>query len=1084
MTKVLIRILSLAMLTFACAQGSGADWSMDRADAARSGHASEQLPAAISLRWTVREANPPAPAWPSIDRMPFDRAYPVVAAGGKLYYGTSSDDKVVARDAATGKVLWRVFTGAPVRFAPAVWRDRLFVASDDGFLYCLSAADGSLVWKLRGGPRADMLLGNDRMISRWPARGGPVVADGIVYFAAGIWPSEGVFIYAVNAATGKKVWCNDSSGAIEMDQPHPGARAVSGAAAQGGLAVAGDVLLVPTGRAVPAAFGRSDGKFRYFHLNANRGAGGSDVVAFDQFFVNGGTLFAASDGSLQQILGKEVGKQRQPVTHSYTAGVQIAVHPRWVVYASGNRVRSVDRGRLLVDREIAARAVRGSPDPAHPATEGLQPRGRPAVTDSARSGDLRRAQSGDLRRAQSTKTLNRPTWTADLSSGPVTSLIVAGDWVLACGKDTVTALDIATGQVRWRGTVVGTPWSLAVADGRLLVSTDRGAIHCFARGDSVPVELPPDFQTSEVSKTSEVSPAESPSLPAESNEKSVFAETAEEILRQSSVGQGFCLDLGCGDGHLALELARRTKLRIYAVDADPAKVAAAREMLSAAGLYGVRVAVYQADLTALPYPNYFADLIVSGRSVSEGADAVPQGVVARAQRPYGGVACLGRPGNIRTSVRGPLEGAGSWTHLYGGPANTVCSEDRRLRGPLNMLWFRDTDLAMPSRHGRAPSPLVAEGRMFVEGLDVVRAVNVYNGSVLWESPLKGLLRRYHQDHLTGVAATGSNMCLGLDRLFLHTAAQCLSLDVKTGRQVGCWEAPRRPDGKPGRWGFMAYHEGLLFGSVPNEEHMVKESWDAYLGKLDMSELLSESGMLFALDARTGAPRWTFTPQHSIRHNAIAIGQGRVYLIDRPAAEIDTPKAETRGAKPDHPAGRLLCLDAQTGKLLWEAGKDIFGTLLALSEKHGVLVMSYQPTRFQLDSERGGRMAAFRASDGTRLWDVAARYRSRPILNDRAIFAEPGKWDLLTGERLPLDFSRSYGCGILAGSTRLLIYRSATLGYYDLEGRRKTENYGGIRPGCWINAIPAGGLVLLADAASWCTCSYLNQATIALAPWDR
>jgi hypothetical protein len=50
--------------------------------------------------------------------------------------------------------------------------------------------------------------------------------------------------------------------------------------------------------------------------------------------------------------------------------------------------------------------------------------------------------------------------------------------------------------------------------------------------------------------------------------------------------------------------------------------------------------------------------------------------------------------------------------------------------------------------------------------------------------------------------------------------------------------------------------------------------------------------------------------------------------------------------------------------------------------------------------------------------------------------------------------------------------------------RQTENYGGIRPGCWVNAIPAGGLLLMADAASWCTCSYLNQATIALQPSIR
>jgi len=374
--------------------------------------------------------------------------------------------------------------------------------------------------------------------------------------------------------------------------------------------------------------------------------------------------------------------------------------------------------------------------------------------------------------------------------------------------------------------------------------------------------------------------------------------------------------------------------------------------------------------------------------------------------------------------------------------------------------------------------------MFVEGLDALRAVNIYNGSTLWEFPIRGILGPYHQDHLTGVAATGSNMCLGRDRVLLHTGDRCLGLDVKTGRQVTSWQAPRRPDGTPGRWGFLACQGDTVFGSLANERHTVKESWRAFLGKLDMSELLSESTMLFAMDAHTGTLRWTFTPRHSIRHNAIAIARGRVYLIDRPLAEMDTPWAEARKPAPEHPAGRLVCLDARNGKLLWENEKHIFGTLLALSDKHGVLLMSYQPTTFQLDSEIGARMAAFRASDGTRLWDTKARYRSRPILNDQAIYAEPGKWDLLTGKRLPFSFSRSYGCGILAGSQRLLVYRSATLGYWDLEGGQRTENYGGIRPGCWINAIPAGGLVLMADAASWCTCSYLNQATIALAPTPR
>jgi hypothetical protein len=298
-----------------------------------------------------------------------------------------------------------------------------------------------------------------------------------------------------------------------------------------------------------------------------------------------------------------------------------------------------------------------------------------------------------------------------------------------------------------------------------------------------------------------------------------------------------------------------------------------------------------------------------------------------------------------------------------------------------------------------------------------------------------------------------------------------------------YRAPVRPDGKPLPWGFLACDGPTLYGSLANPEHLVKYRF----GKSDMGRQLTESALLFALDAAGGKLKWSYPARDSLRHNAIAIGGGRVYLIDRPPAAVDdlrlspaTTGRDRKAPAAEHEPGRLLALDAQTGQVIWEA-KDAFGTLLALSTRHDVLLMSYQPTAFRLDSERGGRMAAFRASDGRRLWDVQAKYQSRPILNDRTIYAQPGAWDLMTGRQLPLRLARSYGCGILAASERMLVFRSATLGYVDLAAGGQTENYGGIRPGCWVNAIPAGGLVLLADAASWCSCSYLNQATIALQP---
>ncbi len=206
---------------------------------------------------------------------------------------------------------------------------------------------------------------------------------------------------------------------------------------------------------------------------------------------------------------------------------------------------------------------------------------------------------------------------------------------------------------------------------------------------------------------------------------------------------------------------------------------------------------------------------------------------------------------------------------------------------------------------------------------------------------------------------------------------------------------------------------------------------------------------------------------------------------RRATTIGTREGRKVGWITGYGNGRLVALNQETGKVAWQTDKDVFGTMLAVDTAHDLLLMSYQPAhQATRRSEPGNRMAAFRARDGRRLWDVPAEYESRPIINGRTIYAEPGAWDLLTGKRLPVKFTRSYGCGIPIASQKLLLFRSATLGYCNLPDLSTVKNYGGIRPGCWIPVIPAGGLVLMPDAASWCTCSYLNQATCALKPRAR
>jgi outer membrane protein assembly factor BamB len=978
---------------------TAADWPMFAGNGARSGFTPDELPASLALQWTCQAAHAPMPAWPRSDRQPFDRAYQPVVARGMLYFGSSADCKVYALDAATGKERWSFFTGGPVRFAPAVWQDRLFVASDDGFLYCLSADDGKVLWQRRGGPDVRMILGNDRMISQWPARGGPLVVDDVVYFAAGIWPSDGIYLYALDATSGKVLWLNDQSGTIYMGQPHGGANAHSGVSAQGYLVAAADRLLVPTGRAVPAVFSRADGKFQYFHLQLNYNKGGSATLATATAFVNAGVLYDTSTGATLEPTG---------------LGASAAL-PDGLVQSTATTF-TLSR---FVNKE-----------------------------KKDRKGDIVKYRGLEKQ------------WTLSAPGG--TAAIVAGKTAVVAGAGSVSAIDLAAQRVLWSKEVTGTPHGLAVANGRLYVSTDKGLIYCFA--------APGTDKAALLKREPQASPY---------GENASAAAAAQAMIDKSGVTEGYCVDLGCGDGAVAYELARRTKLHILAIDPDPEKVAQARKKLDAAGLYGVRVTVHQGDPARCPYPKQFANLVVSSRSMLDGAQKTPVEQVQRLQRPFGGVVCLGQTDALQVSVRGPLAGAGRWTHQYADPANTSCSADELVKSPLAMLWFRDSDFDMPQRHGRGPAPLYLDGRLFVEGLHGIRAVDAYNGRPLWEFSLKDLARPYNGEHLMGTAGTHSNFCVSADGVYVRTGDSCLRIDVATGKKLGEFKAPKLVNGKAGIWGYIACDNGTLYGSLVNEEHVVKWRY----GKGDMSEQFTESVRVFALDALTGKPKWTHDARHSIRHNAIAIGGSRVFLIDRPIADIDRITATPADKDKEHVKGELLALDAATGKVIWRTGDDIYGTLLTLGVKHDVLLMGYQPTAFRLPSERGGQMTAYKASDGRRLWDQKVNYTTRPLINDRTVYAtvgvQGGAWDLITGEERRFKLNRSYGCGQLAGGAHLMVFRSATLGYFDLDKSEAVEDYGGIRPGCWINAIPAGGVVLVPDASSGCQCSYLNQAWIAL-----
>ena len=297
--RLVCKTLLIAAILASSLSVSASDWPMWRADAARRGSTSAQLPDKLYLQWTL-ELPKPETAWPADqEKLQFDRLYEPVLAGKRLFVGSMVSDKITAFDTDSGKELWRFYTDGPVRFSPAIWKNRIFAICDDGYLYCLDTSDGSLVWKFRGGPSERRVLGNDRLVSTWPARGGPVIYDDKVYFGAGIWPFMGIFLHSLDAETGQVIWTNSGEGSTYQTQQH-GSPAFSGIAPQGYLAANEDFLVISGGRTMPAVYDRKTGAFKHYDVSARnmgtKGGGGYDVVLGENFYLNRGCIYRLDNG--------------------------------------------------------------------------------------------------------------------------------------------------------------------------------------------------------------------------------------------------------------------------------------------------------------------------------------------------------------------------------------------------------------------------------------------------------------------------------------------------------------------------------------------------------------------------------------------------------------------------------------------------------------------------------------------------------------------------------------------------------------------------------------------------------------------
>ncbi len=674
------------------------------------------------------------------------------------------------------------------------------------------------------------------------------------------------------------------------------------------------------------------------------------------------------------------------------------------------------------------------------------------------------------------------------------AFVGAGDARIGGGDGKVAAFGVNDGSQLWSASVMGKAYSLAIARGRLLVSTDQGFVYCFAPADSVASSALPKPQATE-----NISVVPSPTQAFPYNDPTTqqrCADAAVKIVERSGIRRGYCLVLGSGRGELVYELAQRTDLQIIGVESNATDVAASRRALDAAGLYGRAVIHQTAADQKLPYTDYVFNLVVDG-SLGGGAgmpDARDE--ANRVLRPNGGVAIFGTSEDAIVR-RGPLDGIGDWTHMYADAANTVCSSDQRVGGKLQLQWFgRPGPRQMVDRHNRTVAPLCKSGRIFISGNERIIAADAYNGTPLWNIGLPHSRR-------VGAYRDCSNMVATDDVLYVAAEDSCHGFDSETGESRLSFPVPRVDEAHVNRhWGFLANVGPTLFGSAtkPNASRHTHSKATIDEVYYDFGKIVC-SDYLFAMDRHSGRLNWTYGPSAGLILNpTITIGGGKVFFVESDnKSTLDIPDGRAKLADLVGQGSHLIALDMQTGKLAWRKEFDFSNIQhnLYVSYAKGVLAIAGSRNN-GTDKKRSRVLFDLRVVDaatGQQKWFKTQQQSTaiggshgeqdyhHVIIGDK-LYCEPFAYDLMTGKPVTgwaWANRHRRGCGTVAASASTFFFRDNTLTIFDVVSNKYTKLTTTTRPGCWINMIPAGGLLLVPEASSGCTCDFAVQTSLAFLP---
>jgi len=1080
------------------AAAEGEDWPAWLGDQNRSGSSEEKLPGELKPAWMWQARHAPSPGLarprgsakegglgtPLVQTSTSDNAFQVVVAGGKLYFGSSVEESVTCLNAADGKRLWIFYSEGAIRFAPLCHEGKVYFGSDDGYIYCVDGTSGELVWKFQAAIGKRRIIANGRISSQWPVRTGLAMRDNVVYAACGVFPSEdrGVMVYALRAADGKPVWKQ---------------RFLNHAA--GHLLAHDESLLIPTGRSSPRAMNRSDGSGQPPALGGREGEGGGSPC-----LVSGMLIYGPNENGFLKV-------RPTPDVPEQATGLQ-----GWRMVADAERIfvlrndgiHAVDKVPFTKALVASCRAF-GSKEEAK--ERALQWQQRLGI----RQLHLKRHQQGRDEPLLMEDMKACTVWKAANEAGLV-SMIRAGDVIVTGGKGLVQTHSTKDGTRLWSSKVDGTVWDLAVADGALFASTDVGAVYCFPKDGAGTV----------------AKPQQPPQFPFADNKQRAYRAYVKRVLARADTRKGYCVIVGIGDGRLAYEIATQSELFVLGIEPDAERVAQARKNLDAAGLYGKRVSIHQASTGRLPYLSYFANVMLSETTFQSGTLPFAADAVFPMLHPCGGLMIIAGGMDQRTLqqwgqsiegwtvkdedglitgsvVRGKLAGSGEWTHMFADPANTLCSRDKFVAGTqYDIQWIGSPGSERQyGWHAMSMTDLYKDGRLYLTRSDHVMAVDAYNGTPLWGLDVPGSLR-------LGVGHESGQACVDSDYLYVAATNDCWLIDAATGENTRAYVVP---NGKSD-WGYVAIVGDLLVGSSQSpkatyniQNPVARRSYGGdprsrirtIWGDIHNTQVASTD--LFALGKNDGVKRWQYKTGSHILNSSVASDGRAIFFVESrnptlPGAEEGIVFLQEFFEKDAF----LVAVDLKTGVKQWDTsfaskGEEVF--YLSCTEG-ALLTVTSANTPFEgseRDKEKNYyQFRLFDAKDGSERWSTSVvggkenfrhgvNIQPAVIMGDKAYLSmrTGGRlftFDLATGECTETPrFRGSKGCGVMTGSRTTLFFRNMASQAYDTVSGQTFWTSSISRPSCWLNDIPAGGLVLMPEASTGCDCAFAMQVSIVLAP---